>query len=207
MGAGKSTLAKHMESEFGLTRVAWGDAMKLEFFDSMRSGAVPDFIERPNILFPNIPNDERKIIWVDRHKHEVRIALQQYATEYRRAQDSMYWVKRGLARIQNLLDAEKTLVVDDTRFPDELKALKYRGFVVAIIKVSSTNQTERIMQRDGRFDPKSREHSSERALNGYSFDVRISNDRDLEKLRGFGTVLLEAASLSISRKAPAIALG
>jgi len=207
MGAGKTTLAEHFEFRYTLTRVAWGDAMKIEFFDAMRSGEMPSFIEKPDLLFPNIQSDQRKISWVDRHKPEVRTALQKYATEYRRAQEPDYWVKRGLARIDEFLKQGRTIVVDDTRFPDEVRALKSRGFIAAILDVLPEQQAERIMQRDSHFDPKSREHPSEHALDGWKFDSRIKNHTDLARLELLGTVLINTARFSIDRQAPAISLG
>ncbi len=69
---------------------------------------------------------------------------------------------------QSILENEGcTIVVDDTRFPDEFRLLKSMGFVMLNI-INPEEST-----RDS--------HISENSLNGVSFDLTFINDKSLGK--------------------------
>lgn len=95
-----------------------------------------------------------------------RELLQKVGTEFfrHRIRDT-FWVD---LMQQSILENEGcTIVVDDTRFPDEFRLLKSMGFVMLNI-INPEEST-----RDS--------HISENSLNGVSFDLTFINDKSLGK--------------------------
>ncbi len=95
-----------------------------------------------------------------------RELLQKVGTEFfrHRIRDT-FWV--DLMQQSILENAGCTIVVDDTRFPDEFRLLKSMGFVMLNI----INPEENIKDS----------HISENSLNGVSFDLTFINDKSLGK--------------------------
>ena len=90
----------------------------------------------------------------------LRWILQQYGTNYRRAQDPDYWVKKGMA-VAEMYEAEGRLAVfDDVRFPNEANAIVGTGGL--IVRVVATEATRR--ERLGELPP---DHPSETSLDDY----------------------------------------
>ena len=95
-----------------------------------------------------------------------RELLQRVGTEFfrQRIRDT-FWVD---LMQQSIIDNEGcTIVVDDTRFPDEFRLLKSMGFVMLNI----INPEEAVKDN----------HISENSLNGVSFDLTFINDKSLGK--------------------------
>lgn len=95
-----------------------------------------------------------------------RELLQKVGTEFFRQKiRDTFWVD---LMQQSILDNEGcTIVVDDTRFPDEFRLLKSMGFVMLNI-INPEEST-----KDS--------HISENSLNGVSFDLTFINDKSLGK--------------------------
>lgn len=90
--------------------------------------------------------------------------LQWWGTEYRRAQDPNYWVKKCMDSIPANLDIA---MITDVRFPNEADAVKQRG--------GYNIQVQRLRE-DGRpFFSSDRpvDHPSETALDGYNWEFHI----------------------------------
>ncbi|RME40637.1 MAG: hypothetical protein D6794_01875 [Deltaproteobacteria bacterium] len=98
----------------------------------------------------------------------VRLILQWWGTEYRRAQDPDYWTKAWEAKV-SALDLDRVhVLVDDVRFMNELKTLRH--FRARIVKI----------ERPG-FNGAGN-HASETSLDGYdAWDAVIVNDGTLEQ--------------------------
>ena len=95
-----------------------------------------------------------------------RELLQKVGTEFfrHRIRDT-FWVD---LMQQSILENEGcTIVVDDTRFPDEFRLLKSMGFVMLNIINPEENTKD--------------SHISENSLNGVSFDLTFINDKSLGK--------------------------
>jgi hypothetical protein len=93
-----------------------------------------------------------------------RTLLQYWGTEYRRAQDELYWVKKCMTqRKDGVIN-----IITDVRFPNEVQAVKDAGGLVVRI------------ERGNRSKVSNQEHPSETALDGYiDWDVLLLNDDTL----------------------------
>lgn len=103
----------------------------------------------------------------DRSAVTVRRILQWWGTEFRRAQDPDYWTTAWERKLAEF-DLQRThILVDDVRFPNEVKVIKKNGgFFVRI-------------ERPG-FDG-ANDHSSENSLDSYAaWDRVILNDGPLD---------------------------
>jgi hypothetical protein len=190
MGSGKTTFAKALEEEFGTQTVSWSQPIKIEYFDALRAGALPPMLKPiAGLNPPKLELDDDKLAWVNAHKDLLRPHLQIYATEFRRAQDPGYWITAGIKRIDQLRAAGANIVVDDTRFPDELTVLRDRGFATVKLTIRPDLQEARLILRDGSFNPRLREHVSESALNRETFRFNLSNNRSERALREYAVDL------------------
>jgi hypothetical protein len=109
---------------------------------------------------------------------EIRLALQYWGTDIRRAQDSSYWAKKAaVAAVESLADGEIAEVCD-CRFPDEVIALQRIGYKVVRLEVSRETQAARLLARDGLVpDQTALRHASETALDDFAgFDLTIDNN-------------------------------
>ena len=96
---------------------------------------------------------------------EIRPLLQRFGTEVGREMfGDDFWVDYA---IKHVPDGSK-VVFSDVRYPNEADAIRKLG-----------GQIWRV-EREG-YGP-ANDHASEHALNGYNFDQRIYNDKDLESL-------------------------
>jgi hypothetical protein len=84
--------------------------------------------------------------------------------------DPDLWVKLGMRKVRELLMQGKSVVISDTRYPNEAEAVKFiGGFLMDIHRVG----------REVRKDT----HESENALNDWEFDFRVqAYDGDLPTL-------------------------
>lgn len=128
IGSGKDTIAAHLVEKHGYERYSWATPLKdmtaiLFGWDrDMLEGTTPEQREQREKVDP----------WWDRKmdKYELvspRWALQFIGTEVMR--DTLHkdiWVLAGMKRIAN----KQNVVIPDTRFPNEIKAIKEMGGVI-----------------------------------------------------------------------------
>lgn len=132
--SGKSTCAKLLQTELELrgisaTIVSFGDAIKKEV------AATYDF---PVEYCYDNEKDTREITFFMDEDHElvppmatkvdentfticIRPLLQWYGTEYRRAQDPVYWIKQSLNTINYEFIDSTVVIVDDVRMKNEVE--------------------------------------------------------------------------------------
>jgi hypothetical protein len=91
--------------------------------------------------------------------------LQWWGTEYRRSQDSMYWVKQWKAGIN---PKANIVLATDMRFLNEADAVRVLGGFTVQVNRKNVNGTNFI---DGSRDPL---HPSETQLDGYNYDFEIT---------------------------------
>lgn len=113
---------------------------------------------------------------------EMRLVLQRWGTDVRRATDPDYWVRIALADAVRVTASGRPAYFSDTRFPNEVAWSQAFGFAVVRLEVSFATQRARALARDGldlaAADPKLA-HASETALDGYvGFDLVVDNDHD-----------------------------
>lgn len=104
-----------------------------------------------------------------------RAALQYWATEVRRAQDALYWVKPVVKRaIASATEGVSTLITDVRFFTEAWGVLDAGGSIVRI-DISEEEQRRRILERDGiEISEAAKTHSSETELDRFdSFTVRV----------------------------------
>lgn len=108
----------------------------------------------------------------------MRLALQYWGTEVRRAADPDYWVRRAAGMVVDDLSAGDDVFLTDARFPNELDAVVDLGGVVVRLEIGEDEQARRIMARDGNIVTKGmRAHPSETAADGYGrFTVVVHSD-------------------------------
>lgn len=151
---GKTTAALAMKESTPLDCavhvVSFADSLRKEVATAIRqaSGAanlVAQFQEAG--LMPEWVHAET---WPDKQ----RTILQWWGTDYRRAKDPDYWVRRFFESVA-LLNPD-VVIVPDVRFPNEANAIKAAGGVV--VKVTRTTAADVAVPG----------HESESAMDGYS---------------------------------------
>lgn len=176
---GKDTLAKFMiekyHDRFDMERFGFADAVKLESYEGLSFAAHPfwDSSMRRN-LFGNIEPPPKFttrgeiLAWSEKNRPILRPLWQYWGTEFRRAQDENYWVKKTMSDITEA-DIE-IAIITDLRFLSEVLAVTRRGGYV--IKVSRED-----------YQPDVDQHVSETALDGFTdWDLEVSAN-SLEELR------------------------
>jgi hypothetical protein len=153
-GAGKDTLAKLLDETNDFTRVAFADKLYEEVADAfevevaqLQSRAWKDFPQMfLQLGYCKNPNYRQFMyrraydLYEDRTS---RFHLQQYATEFRRANDPHYWVK---ATYPALIAAKgHNIAITDWRFEDEYAAARqwavangYRFAAIEVVREGTT---------------------------------------------------------------------
>lgn len=91
--------------------------------------------------------------------------LQWWGTEYRRKQDSNYWVRKCMEKIGN--DAHHIAVITDVRFINEAEAVRQAGGYTVRVSRKNTDGTP-FVSKD-----RPANHPSEVELDNYNFDYEI----------------------------------
>ncbi|MFE7315149.1 hypothetical protein ACFU7T_19020 [Streptomyces sp. NPDC057555] len=155
--SGKDTIAERLVHRWSFTRVAFADPLK---------GAAL----RINPLIPTACNVlvrlnalVRDVGWeyAKDHYPEVRRTLQ-HAGQAVRDLDPDFWVHLAMDKVGAADSWSMPVVVTDCRHPNEVEALRNRGFVlVRVVRPGAATATS---------------HESETALDAFPEDVRIVND-------------------------------
>lgn len=113
---------------------------------------------------------------------EIRLALQEWGTEVRRASDPDYWVKQAMREVVERLAQDTPVYVTDARFVNEVEPAKDLGFLAVRLEVSLDVRAARLYARDGlAIDPAAENHPSEKDLETYrGFHVWVDNSGTLE---------------------------
>lgn len=112
---------------------------------------------------------------------EIRLALQEWGTDVRRAHDSEYWVKQAMRQVVELIAEQRPVYVTDARFPNEVQAARDLGFLAVRLEVELPIRAARLKARDGLdIDPAAENHPSEKELESYTgFDLWVDNSGPL----------------------------
>lgn len=109
----------------------------------------------------------------DRVKQRYRALLQVWGTEFRRAQDPDYWVKKFRERYEGQLKKYATAVVD-CRFPNEYEYLKQRRFKFVKLDVDGPYVKKLTAAQAA--------HESEAHWPLFDFDVHVSHREGADKM-------------------------
>ncbi len=138
IGSGKTTIANELLKTYPTyERKAYGDILKIERSKTYRfplawcysTDGKSNIVNPPTrvgILLKLIGFHERHLL--PRHNMIVREVLQWHGTDYRRAQHENYWVNQMESFISQ--QANKYIIIDDVRFPNELNSIHQMGGVV-----------------------------------------------------------------------------
>lgn len=152
-GSGKDAAADVLVSKYGFVKTSMARALKIEVYDRLLRPTA-DFVRLDGYeeSLPR-PSDDgatpgEKLDWINAHKPVLRRLLQVYGTEYRRAQDQDYWVKRAAEFVDN---SDRPVVIPDIRFPNEAEMIRARGGRLWLIRRESVETA----------DDRNRTHASE----------------------------------------------
>lgn len=156
--SGKSTIAKQLVERYGFQRHSWADALRKVFAMAYDE----------DVLDPSKYEEVKRRLYTiaDRDGYPIEVSggwlLQRIGTEgLRDAVDLNFWIKAGertLDRGPSYISpgneaalSEVRWVNDDTRFPNELGALRKRGFAIVGLHVDDAIRSQRVGY-DGRLD-------------------------------------------------------
>lgn len=88
---------------------------------------------------------------------EYRGFMQKLGTDWFRSVDENVWVNHLLKRTAG----KKRLVIDDVRFPNEAAGLLEAGWKLIYLDCDEKIRIDRVIERDGTFDPRCLDHPSE----------------------------------------------
>lgn len=175
---GKDTCAKAIiearSGEFDIRRFGFGDALKKEVNRAaeQNGGMLGLFTRMAQVLpswvtyDPDAPMDDPMCPLGKQRK-----LLQWWGTEYRRAEDPFYWVKRMKETLE--LVSPQIALITDVRFPNEYLWVKANAGVN--VKVDRLGYGDLDMNAG---------HLSENLLNGQLFDIEITaKEGEVDQLR------------------------
>ncbi len=157
-GCGKDTVANYLQTNYGITRVAFADELKRK--------AMDDF----GLTYEQVHGEEKEKL-IPKYMKSARQILQIMGTEWYRTIYQNYWVDA----LYNVLKSSavrtrKGLVISDVRFPNEVDFVKGQtGIIIRIIRPDQSYI-------------KTSNHISEVAVDDIKADFVLMNDGTLESL-------------------------
>jgi hypothetical protein len=201
LSSGKDTVAAAVMATLGHTdsvQVSFATALRDEMailLDAVRScndvedavtavatvGSVTTDTARntATLLWQAVRQDPAITPWT--RTREMRLALQDWGTDVRRAADPHHWVKLGARRVIEAIATGRSVHITDARFANEVQIARALGFHAVRLEVDLDIRAQRLWDRDGLvIDPASENHPSEAELETYQgFDQWVSNNGPL----------------------------
>lgn len=176
-GAGKGTVAEYLIQNHGFAVYSFGGALKREVQVALTDEGYRSMIWEH---MPEVTCDALLTClalgqldpFLKPTTPEMRLLLQTYGTEYRRAQDPDYWVKAAFQAIE--VENPERVVFDDMRFDNEYDFVKERGGETWLVVRDSDAYAYTNLTR----------HASEGGLDLKPFDWVVYNDATIEDLQG-----------------------
>jgi len=223
LGVGKSTAAAFLVENYGFTRIAFADALKIECYDFMTGetpppASIPETITnaafglaRKDDLAPHDGrlSDLGKIAYVSSNKDILRPLIQWWGTDYRREQNVNYWTGRLASRHRAVMRQGGRTVIDDVRFENEMQRVVDLGGVLVFLSTPDEARATRLRERDGIVNVGIAGHASESLANDIedprnrsiiendgSVDHLHDNLRALVSVLGFGSIVASERGLA-----------
>lgn len=162
MGSGKDTVAETLIKSYGYTRYAFADNLKLLaetwFPDQYNSKNKPrQLLQDLGMAFRSIDED----VWI-------RTMLDDIQQQYNESIASLYY--------------PESIVVTDTRLPNEYQALKDKGFKFIRVTVDEDICKQRMINRGDVFNSNNMKHTTESYYDTFECDYMIDNNGTLENM-------------------------
>ena len=153
-GSGKTTIGEELVKLKAGHRISFAGPLRVELAKAL--AGVEDFDSWAPIM-AEMSDPETK----DRYR-----PLQQAWGSFRRYDDANYWTRQVEKAIRLTLhnDPEKSIIIDDCRFPNEYKMLADQGFVFVLLE---PGETTRQLPADVAA------HESERYWPEFHFDIKL----------------------------------
>lgn len=168
-GAGKDAVADVLVERFGFKKLSFAEPLRKECAAHIKNLGT-DYHVTPFDWELSQTGLSPVMMWVKPTHPLIRQLLQWWGTDYRRAQDPDYWVKRTAESLHGR-EAER-IVITDARFPNEAAMVKLHG-KLWLVRRPTQQLTEH------------HQHVSEAFADEYTgWDLIINNDSDLAHLDG-----------------------
>ena len=138
-GSGKTSISTAYIDLVGGKIMSFKDAMLLEMAWALAAADAQDHISRNPFASKQLVKHYYTEMQNPATKDKYRALQQAFGTEYRRAQDENYWVKR-FAQVFENRPSNTPVIVDDCRFPNEYKALRNLGFKFVRLEPGDTTR-------------------------------------------------------------------
>ena len=202
-GVGKDTVADYLVETHGFTKFSFSDALYREVSEAFdlpiedllrrETKEVPHWkltaVQCSDVDFARIMMDAASALGADQswlHEFSPRWVLQRWGTDYRRAQDPEYWIKKTALWVQAWLDVTKDdgvqhggLVNTSVRFPNERAFIEKLNGLVWHVRRKDTAGTA--SQQD---------YVSEKGLDILPQDRVIYNNGTAAQLRTAASLML-----------------
>lgn len=122
MGNGKNSVGLILCKKYGYEEASFAFELRMEVSEAIRSKTFPEGV--PEHIRQYLSTCDPEDVWLKPTPDGMRIALQYWGTDLRRAEDEDYWVKLLFANIKG---TDCKYVVTDVRFPNEAKAIAENG--------------------------------------------------------------------------------
>ena len=166
-GAGKDfTFVELQKLLPELKRVSFADGLRHDIEDALEIEHLPALWEKP-------------------YSDDIRRLLQWWGTEFRRAQDQDFWVKKAEVFAFRAMSRGQAPVFTDVRFPNEAEMIRKNGGV--IVRITAPLRTRE--RRLGTLPP---EHASEVEMDAIDVDYTHVSTPNRKYLRSLDNILIEA---------------
>lgn len=165
--AAAEAIIRRYGTQHGITRYAFADSLKAEFYDVLLMPSHPywGYTQDNYLALPHpcvaFCGEGDKRAWINQHKTELGNHLQVYGTEFVRKRDPFYWIQKLRGKLE--WDQPRVALITDLRFFNEVLFVKAcQGYLVKVT-------------REGYVNPnRSASHFSETGLDNLTFDYEIS---------------------------------
>jgi len=190
MASGKTLLAQHFLDNYGGKKVSFADKLKedvidynltidgqivksrdrklLQNYGQFRRGELPRMeIPETNIILIN-ENGHFVLTWKDDDSMGLYIG----------PCEANHWINQGILKANEIIQSGENVILDDLRFVNEGECLKENGFIIIKVNANQSIREERLLARDGSFNPDNFNDVSETQLDNIIGHYDITNNHN-----------------------------